>query len=54
MTISQLPALNDEDRQAVAAAAQVAQQLTAVLREIPCDVTAPVPAGLAPGGAPRH
>jgi len=53
MSISRLPDLTDEDRQCVSAAAQVVRQLTEVLREIPCDVTTPVPAGLAPQGAPR-
>ncbi|GHI90658.1 hypothetical protein [Streptomyces olivaceus] len=48
MSISQLPDLTDEDRQAVAAAAQVVQHLTSVLRDIPCDVTTPVPAGRVP------
>ncbi|MEU6589467.1 hypothetical protein ABZ923_09570 [Streptomyces sp. NPDC046881] len=50
MTISQLEQLTDEDRGAVAAAAQVVEQLTAVLREVPCEVARPVRAGLAPQG----
>ncbi|MFI0192096.1 hypothetical protein ACH4PW_31690 [Streptomyces sp. NPDC017082] len=48
MTTSQLPQLTDEDREAVAAASQVVGQLTAALRDVRCDVTVPVRAGLAP------
>ncbi|MFD8261988.1 hypothetical protein ACFV19_24370 [Streptomyces griseoluteus] len=48
MTISQLPQLTDEDREAVTAASQVVGQLTAVLRDVRCDVTVAVRAGLAP------
>jgi hypothetical protein len=43
-----LDALSDEDRTAVAAAANVVQQLSAALHDVQCDVTEPIRAGIAP------
>jgi hypothetical protein len=48
MAISELDALSDEDRTAVTAAANVVQQLSAVLRQVQCDVTRPIRVGIAP------
>ncbi|MEU6440127.1 hypothetical protein [Streptomyces sp. NPDC047046] len=48
MTLAQHPSLTEEDRGAVAAAAEVARQLAAVLREVPADVLQPARGALPP------
>lgn len=52
MTMSELQQLTDEDREALAAASGVAEQLVAVVWNVPCEVVRPVPAGLAPPRPP--